>query len=443
MTEIADRLLEVASTCGTVAAEGTDPEHLAAVLSYAVRPRRAPDQLRRALCNPVDRPRLWPPEGDPSDQPAGRPAAVLAALAGAQLTGSDLTVALRVARRWRDLGCTVALVGDPGYPVRLAAGWPDLDVPVWLVRQGRADDDAPSVALVGARRASGYGRAVAAWLAETASNAGLRVVSGGAVGIDAAAHQAALCGSGGTVVVLGCGHAVEYPRAHAGRDRLFARIRAAGGEVVGELLPDQPPRPGAVRARNRLVAALADVVVVVEGGERSGALLTADAAAALGRPVLAVPGDIRAPGSAAPHRLLRDGASPCVGLEDILDALPGAAVAMLGVGVRGGASTDEAGAGASVGGRGSEVLAPEGRSRSPSSSASSGSSASPASQVLPPAVRQVLDEAWPRPVPLDVLAQRCGLAVPVLLAACTQAQVAGILTREVDGVRLRRVPAAR
>ncbi|MEX0869263.1 MAG: DNA-processing protein DprA, partial [Nitriliruptoraceae bacterium] len=139
--------------------------------------------------------------------------------------------------------------------------------------------------------------------------AGARVVSGGAVGVDAAAHHASLASPGGTTVVLGCGHQVSYPRPHARTGGLFAQVVASAGTVCSELLPYEPPRPGAVRARNRVVAGLADVVVVVEGGTHSGSLLTASAAAEWGRTVLAVPGDVRAPGSQAPHRLLAEGAA--------------------------------------------------------------------------------------------------------------------------------------
>src|SRR5690606_1664623 len=129
----------------------------------------------------------------------------------------------------------------------------------------------------------------------------------GAVGIDAAAHRAALESGGTTTVVLGCGHGVPYPRAHAVPGGLFDRVLDTGGALASELLPDEPPRAWQVRARNRLVAALVDVVVVVEGGARSGSLLTATAAADRGVTVMAVPGDVRAPGSVAPHRLLAEG----------------------------------------------------------------------------------------------------------------------------------------
>ncbi|MCC5948817.1 MAG: DNA-protecting protein DprA [Nitriliruptoraceae bacterium] len=349
MSVLATAHARLAERCTPLAAPGTDPDALAAVLAYAVRPRRTPDQLRRALLQVADEggaqlsfgPERHLGEREPAASaadptaaaggsvaaaapalPATVPSRDLAALARRHVTGTDLAAADTVVDGWLDRDCRIALIGDPGYPSRLAEGWPHLDVPTWLVRRGRADDHAPTVAVGGARRASAYGRAIATWLGEACSAAGVRVVSGGAVGIDAAAHRAALDGPGGTVVVLGCGHAVDYPRPHAAPGGLFEAIRDAGGELVGELLPEQRPRPGAVRARNRLVAGLADVTVVVEGGARSGALLTADAAAGLGRPVLAVPGDVRAPGSQAPHQVLRDGGAPCTDPQDVLDALP-------------------------------------------------------------------------------------------------------------------------
>jgi DNA processing protein len=215
------------------------------------------------------------------------------------------------------------LVGDPAYPSRLAEGWPDLDAPVLLAWRGEPPSTVgPGVAIVGARNATGYGTAVAELLATAVARAGGRVVSGGAVGIDAAAHAAALGLPGGTTVVLGCGHDVAYPVPHARRGGLFDRVLQDGGTLVSELLPEVTAHPGVIRARNRIVAGLAEVTIVVEGGGRSGALLTASAAADRGREVFAVPGDIMAPGSVAPLRLLAEGARACTGPADVLALMP-------------------------------------------------------------------------------------------------------------------------
>jgi DNA processing protein len=378
-----------------VASQGTDPDALAAVLGWTVRPRRSADALRR---------RCLEQEGEGS---ASSPAARLASAAGRP--DAEVEHALeRVLATWQQLGVRVALVGDALYPARLAAGWPAIEAPTLLAWRGGPPTERTTVALVGARRATGYGVGVTAWLAESLARAGVRIVSGGAVGIDAAAHGAAAEEEGGTTVFLGCGHGVAYPRAHAAPGGLFERVLRHGGSIVSELLPWQPPRAGTVRARNRIVAGVSDAVVVVEGGERSGSLVTATAAAERGTPVLAVPGDIRAPGSVAPHRLLAEGATPCTGPVDVLDLLPVAA----------GSGSPGEPTGTSV-----------------------GTDPTPATRTgLPPLVHEALVTAWPRALRMDELAATTGCALPTLLAAVTRARVAGILAEGVDGVRLRRAP---
>jgi DNA processing protein len=422
------------AACGRIAALGTDPEQLARVLAAVVTPRRTGDGLRRAL---RDGPAPTSDAAGHDDGAGQPPGARLADLVGPPGRAAA-DVAARVAGRWGELAVRVALVGDPGYPQRLAEGWPHTDGPVLLARRGADVPAGPTVALVGARRATGYGTAVAAWLADAAATAGLTVVSGGAVGIDAAAHAAVVEREAPTVVVLGCGHGVRYPRVHASPGGLFDRVLAAGGGLLGELLPDEPPRPGQVRARNRLVAALADVVVVIEGGQRSGALLTATAAADRGRTVLAVPGDVRAPGSVAPHRLLADGVAPCTGPADLLDAVavaaPGRSAASVGVGPAAGGAADV--------GVGSRVAAAAGGGQPTLEldAAATPPAAARRPSALPADVVAVLESAWPRPVPLEQLADRAGRPVPALLAALTRARIAGEVAESADGLRLRRAP---
>lgn len=383
-----DALLAAA---GSVAADGSDPARIAAVVAWAMRPRRSLDALRRG-CR----------DGAPCDEPSRH----LAEMARASVV-DERAAGAKVLEAWAAEGVNVALVGDPGYPARLAAGYPHLSAPPLLAWRGTTIDPGPSVAIVGARRASGYGKAVAGWIAEAVARAGARVVSGGAVGIDAAAHEAALDLPGGTAVVLGCGHAVDYPRPHARQGGLFGRILDAGGTLLSECLPFEPPRPGVVRARNRIVAALADVVVVVEGGHRSGALLTASAAADWGRMVLAVPGDVRAAGSVAPHRLLAEGAMPCTEPGDIFEAL--------------------------------QDLGPAtGTGQQPVGSGSCGPNPTSA---LAPEAWQVLANAWPRPVPLEDLATSSGLPTARLLAQVTRARIGGELAEDAAGVTLVRDPA--
>lgn len=369
-----------------VAAEGTDPDRLARVVRRAAAdPRGLAADLRRltdagagvaeAVRDVADEPVL-------DDQPGNE-----------------------CARRWRAAGARVALAGDPGMPDRLAHVQAP---PPWLAMTGGREVTGPSVAMVGSRKASAYGRAMAAWLADAAGRAGVHVVSGGAVGIDAASHEAALATDGATTVVLGCGHDVAYPRAHAQRGGLFDQVLDAGGSVVSEALPGEPPRPWRVRARNRLIAGLADVVVVVEGGARSGSLITASWAADHGQQVLAVPGDARAPGSAAPLQLLRDGAGLCATPDDLFAALDVAVDAS-------GTSSDEA----------------------PST---------PSRQrlvaVMPEVAADVLVRAWPRAVTMTQLADEAGLPAGRLMAGITAAQVTGLVTRDLEGLRLCRDPGS-
>jgi DNA processing protein len=212
----------------------------------------------------------------------------------------------------RDLPAPPAVLHLSGSPDRLAA----------LLA-------ADPIAVVGARRASAYGRETARSLARGLAVAGVTVISGMAFGIDAAAHDGALAatetsaespGSASTIAVLAGGADRPYPAAHR---RLHGRI-ATHGLAVSELGPGVAPRRWMFPARNRIIAALAAMTVVVQARERSGSLVTARWAARLGREVGAVPGPAGAPLSQGPHRLLRDGAWLIAGAQDALDALYGA-----------------------------------------------------------------------------------------------------------------------
>ncbi len=175
------------------------------------------------------------------------------------------------------------------------------------------------VGIVGARRASAYGLEVARGLGRGLAATGLTVVSGMAMGVDSAAHAGAL-EAGVTIAVLATGADRPYPANGFG---LHRRILAAGC-VVSELPPGTEPRRWAFPARNRIIAALSRGTVVVEGGERSGSLITADFASELGRFVGAVPGHVTANGSAGPHALLKVGAEVIRSTEDVLDLVHGA-----------------------------------------------------------------------------------------------------------------------
>ena len=204
---------------------------------------------------------------------------------------------------------------DAGYPSALRT-LPDAP-PVLYVRGEVRPSDAVAVAVVGARRATPYGVAVAEWLGAELVRAGVVVVSGLARGIDAAAHRGAIQAGGRTIAVLGCGPDIAYPPEHAG---LLARIIDSGA-VLTEFPPGTPPLKHQFPKRNRIISGLSLGVVVVEGRADSGALITADCALAQGREVFAVPGGIFAATSVLPHRLLQQGAKLVTGVEDILEEL--------------------------------------------------------------------------------------------------------------------------
>jgi DNA processing protein len=208
---------------------------------------------------------------------------------------------------------------DVRFPPLLAAIH---DPPAGLFVRGGGEVEVlsrPAVAIVGARACSAYGAGVARLLGRELASAGLVVVSGLARGVDGEAHRGALeAGVGGgaaTVAVLGCGIDRIYPAAHV---RLGGEI-AQRGLVVSEYAPGVPPAPWRFPARNRIVAGLAAVTVVVEAREGSGALITADFALEEGREVLVVPGEITSPLAAGSNGLLRLGATPLTRAEDVLE----------------------------------------------------------------------------------------------------------------------------
>jgi DNA processing protein len=175
----------------------------------------------------------------------------------------------------------------------------------------------PRIAIVGARRPTPYGEAVAERLATDLAAAGAVIVSGLALGVDAAAHEGALAAGGCTVAVLGTGVDVIYPRANAG---LAQRILERGGALVSQFPDGTPPQRTNFPRRNWTIAALSDVVVVAEAAPGSGALITAEAALAQDKEVMAVPGSIFSPLSVGCHQLLRDGAGLVQNARDVLAA---------------------------------------------------------------------------------------------------------------------------
>jgi DNA processing protein len=192
------------------------------------------------------------------------------------------------------------------------------DLPPLRTRGRWPPPESPRVAIVGSRRPSPYGEAAAEQLALDLARAGVIVVSGLALGIDAAAHRGALNAGGVTVAVMGTGVDVIYPSAHTA---LAEAILAGGGALVSQFADGTAPRRHNFPARNWTMAALSDVVVVVEAAEGSGALITASAALDLHKEVMAVPGSVFSPLSVGTHGLLRDGAGLVQNARDVLAAL--------------------------------------------------------------------------------------------------------------------------
>lgn len=173
----------------------------------------------------------------------------------------------------------------------------------------------PRIAIVGARACTTYGSHVASELAAEAAKRGAIVISGGAFGIDAAAHQGALQVDGKTVAVLASGVDVAYPRAN---ERLFDQIATNGGALLSEYPAGSSPTRVRFLERNKIVAALADVVVLVEAAVRSGSLSTARHAMDLGRPLYVVPGPVTSAMSTGCHDLLKAGtARPITSIDDL------------------------------------------------------------------------------------------------------------------------------
>ena len=212
-------------------------------------------------------------------------------------------------------GRHVVALGEPGYPDLLAR---IPDPPLLLYIRGLPQVlDGPCLAIVGSRNASAQGRANALAFAEALSGAGLCIVSGLALGIDAAAHEGALRRCGGTIAVVGTGADIAYPA----RNRDLCERIAHEGCIVSEYPVGTPPLPGNFPKRNRIISGLATGVLVVEAAVQSGSLITARQAAEQGRDVFAIPGSIHAALAKGCHMLIREGAKLVDTARDVLEAL--------------------------------------------------------------------------------------------------------------------------
>jgi DNA processing protein len=305
----------------------------------------------------------------------------------------------------RRTGAGLVAPGDERYP-EAALELPD--PPAWLFVRGETfpPELRMAVAIVGARGCSPYGREVAELMGAGLAAAGVTVISGAARGIDGAAHRGALTAKGSTVAILGSGIDVPYPPEH--EDLLEAIARS--GAVVSEYPPGLRAHPRRFPARNRLVAALARAVVVVEGAPGSGSLITAGLAEDLHRDLLAVPGPVTSELSAAPHELIRDGAGLVRDAGDVLAAID---------------------------------LAPRRSSRhGPSSSEpAEGGPGPPVPSDLPAPERAALDALTGTGQVVDQVAAAAGLGPSEALRALVSLELRGLV--EVSGGRYRRVAQVR
>lgn len=231
-----------------------------------------------------------------------------------KLFNHDLTVAENILEFCFDNGIRVIPCSSPNYPTRLH----DLyNKPVLLYVRGEIEDlnERFCVSIVGTRNMSSYGKHVTFMLARQLIGYGAIIISGAAYGIDSAANNTAVFFEEPTIAVLGSGINVPYPQKNK---EMLDRI-ASNGMVISEYPPNTPPNGWNFPKRNRIISGLAHAVVIVEAGEKSGALITARVACDQGRRVYAVPGNIGAPNSVGTNKMIRDGAKLVTCAEDIIE----------------------------------------------------------------------------------------------------------------------------
>ena len=204
---------------------------------------------------------------------------------------------------------------DEAYPTRLKEI--DQPPPVMYIRGEYLPDDLFAVAIVGTRKVTPYGRQVTEELASFLAANGITIISGLARGVDAIAHQAALKYGGRTIAVMGTGVDKIYPPEH----KALAEQIIERGALISDYVPGTPPDASNFPPRNRIISGLSLAVVVVEAGETSGALITAEFAAVQGREIFAVPGGIFAPQSKGTNKLIQNGALPLLSVNDLMQAL--------------------------------------------------------------------------------------------------------------------------
>ena len=213
------------------------------------------------------------------------------------------------------MGFHFCLLDDPDFPVLLKEIF---DPPLVLTIRGKLPQPVfPAIAIVGSRRASRYGLSQANHFARELASSGIHIVSGLARGVDAAAHRGALDAGGSTLAVLGCGASITYPPEH---ETLSAQIENSGA-ILSEFNLNSLPLPHHFPRRNRLIAGLAQAVLVIEAARKSGSLITARLACEYGRDIHVVPGPVDRSGSWGTGRLLRDGAVPVLTPEHVMEEI--------------------------------------------------------------------------------------------------------------------------
>jgi len=221
----------------------------------------------------------------------------------------------RVWEKIEKQGIKILTWQDEAYPQRLKEI--DQPPPVLYIRGEYLPDDLFAVAIVGTRRVTSYGRQITEELSAFLAANGMTVISGLARGVDAIAHQTSLKAGGRTIAVLGSGVDKIYPPEHRG----LAEHMMERGAIISDYAPGTPPEASNFPPRNRIISGLSLAVVVVEAGETSGALITAEFAAEQGREVFAVPGSILAPQSKGTNKLIQNGALPLLSVNDLMQAL--------------------------------------------------------------------------------------------------------------------------
>ncbi|MDY0027603.1 MAG: DNA-processing protein DprA [Candidatus Humimicrobiaceae bacterium] len=204
-------------------------------------------------------------------------------------------------------------IGDDDYPDMLR----QIHLPPLLLffKGDRIKKMEFSIAIVGSRKCTAYGKEAAMYISKNLSEMGIIIVSGLAAGIDSFAHRAALEGKGGSIGVLGCGIDLVYPP----ENRVLYEKIPENGSIITEFLPGTPPLKSNFPVRNRIISGLCQGVIVIEAGERSGAIITCEIALKQNREVMAVPGSIFSPSNKGCHRLIKEGAKLVENIDDILD----------------------------------------------------------------------------------------------------------------------------